>query len=79
MDEKFKPQNIVQRFAKERRGITSLPEFEKKIGSDPWNVARVTARYWWENGVPEKMMLANAKKLADFLYVKIDDFAQETK
>jgi hypothetical protein len=72
----FTPKNIVQKYAYEKRGILSYLEFERMIRSKPWLVARTTARYWWDEGVPENMRLSSAATLADFLRVKVDDLVE---
>jgi hypothetical protein len=72
----FTPQNVVQKYAYEKRGVRSYLEFEQMIGGRPWLVARTTARYWWDSGIPENMRLSSAANLADFLRVKIDDLVE---
>ena len=71
----FKPKNKVQKLAYEKRGISSVTEFERAIGVKPWEVSRTTARYWWERGVPENMYLSSAATLASYLNVCVDDLA----
>lgn len=78
MSDNFKPQNIVQYYAWTRRQITEQAAFEKAL-KDSHEIARVTARSWWVDGVPENMYLSSAKKLAEFLYVKVDDLLREQK
>jgi hypothetical protein len=73
----FKPKNIVQKLAYERRKITVVTDFEAQIGEEPFLVKRTTARYWWDNGIPENMRLSSADALARFLWAKVDDLIED--
>jgi hypothetical protein len=72
-DNGFTPQNKVQELAYHRRGIKSLPDFERAMGAKPWKVARTTARYWWENGITEGLRLSYLQTMADFFGVSLND------
>jgi hypothetical protein len=75
---KFKPQNNIQRLAYEKRGISTLPGFELALKGEPWNVARTTARHWWENGI-KMPTLPNLLKLSNFFEVPLDDLVKDEK
>jgi hypothetical protein len=72
----FKPQNNIQKLAFEKRGITSVTEFEKML--EPWDVKRTTARYWWDNGIKQPS-LKNLAVLSDFLKVPLAELVREEK
>ena len=79
MNGKFAPENVVQRYAHANRGVESQPEFERAIALKPWRIGRLTAHNWWLYGVSGGMRIANARTLAEFLKVTIDDLVTDEK
>lgn len=68
---KFTPKNKVQRLAYNTHGNKSAAEFEKAMVKK--GVARTTARWWWDNGVPSSADIENIQAIADYLNVSISE------
>jgi transcriptional regulator with XRE-family HTH domain len=75
---KFKPQNNIQKLAYEKCGISTLQGFEHALKDEPWNVARTTARHWWENGI-KMPTLPSLLKLSKFFEIPLDDLVGDGK